>query len=235
VHSATLLSVEELSISFRDASDHAPREILSCVNFRLEEDQILALVGASGSGKSLTSLAIGQLLPPRAIVSGKIFFEGVDLLQLPKKQMCQLRGSKIAYVFQEPMACFNPILRIGNQAAECMCIKNKHLSRREAHSHILNWFERVNLSDGERIFRSYPHELSGGMLQRVMLVMALCNGPRLLIADEPTSALDGRSQNAVIELIRSMRWNLHFSILFITHDENLARNFADSVFHIKMS
>jgi ABC-type glutathione transport system ATPase component len=226
---AALLAVEGLAIAFPHPSSRGWREVLSAVDFRIFPGQIVALTGASGSGKSLTALAIGRLLPAAARLSGKIVFEGEEIQNIGEKDFCRLRGRKISYVFQEPMACFNPSMSIGKQVRESLAIHCKDLAKSELRQHVLDWFFRLQIPDPMRAYGSYAHELSGGMLQRAMLAMALCNGPRLLIADEPTSALDGRSCRIAVEQLLLLRELLGFAVLFISHDIALAERIGDQL------
>ncbi|MDR2668107.1 MAG: ABC transporter ATP-binding protein [Puniceicoccales bacterium] len=218
-----LLSVENLSLSLHGV------EILSSINFHIDGGQILALTGPSGSGKSLTALSIAMLHPPDAILRGRIIFDGREMQKLSEKELCSLRGVDISYVFQEPMACFNPSITIGRQVLECMSIHGRCLSKREMRSGVLYWFRELQIPDHERVYCSYPHELSGGMLQRAMLAMALINGPKLLIADEATSALDEKSCHVAICQLLQLQRRLGFAVLFITHDLPLAENIADRI------
>ncbi|MDR3316861.1 MAG: ABC transporter ATP-binding protein [Puniceicoccales bacterium] len=213
-----LLSIENLRISFPNKTSGAMEVAVDGVNLQLKAGKILALVGPSGAGKSLTALAIGQLLPSGAKVDGTVLFEGRDVSYMDEGSLCRLRRKKLAYVFQSPMACFNPIMRVGKQLTECLQLADSGRSKKNLRSDAIRWLEQFNLSDPRRVFNGYPHELSGGMLQRVMLAMALCRSPKLLVADEPTAALDGHSREIVLELIRSLQAKMHFAILFITHD-----------------
>jgi ABC-type glutathione transport system ATPase component len=225
--SPTLLTVEGLSVSFHQRGNFF--DVLSNVHFSISFGRTLALTGTSGSGKSTLALAIGRLLPPEARLCGKITFCGKEIQNLKKSELYRLRGREIAYVFQEPMACFNPSLTVGAQLLECILLHQKNLRKFQARQVALDWLEKLQLPDPIRSYRSYPNELSGGMLQRVMLAMALCNGPKLLIADEPTSALDGKSCRAAVEQLLRLRSEFSFSMLFITHDIPLAEYFADEI------
>ncbi|MDR3117176.1 MAG: ABC transporter ATP-binding protein [Puniceicoccales bacterium] len=220
-----LLQLRSVTISFPRPGGWAAavRE----VDLTLDAGRTLSLIGASGSGKTLTALAIGRLLPDGARLEGKISFAGQDLAD--GKALRRLRGAQIAYVFQEPMACLNPRLRAGDQIGECLRLHRPELSRGEIRDRVLHWLERLHLPDPRRVLHSYPHMLSGGMLQRVMIAMALCTGPRLLIADEPTSALDGRAQRLLLDLLMELQGQLSFSLLFISHNLRIAKLFNQSV------
>ncbi|MDR0339947.1 MAG: ABC transporter ATP-binding protein [Puniceicoccales bacterium] len=224
-----LLTVEDLSISFWDSRSGNFADVLKSVHFHIPMSRTLALTGASGSGKSTTALSIGRLLPPKTKLNGRIIFEEKEIQNLSESELRHIRGRKITYVFQEPMACFNPSMAVGNQIAECILLHQKNLKRKAARHCTLDWLEKLQLPDPLRVFQSYPNELSGGMLQRAMLAMALCNGPKLLIADEPTSALDEKSCRTVIEQIQRLQAELSFAMLFITHDMPLAEYLADEI------
>jgi ABC-type dipeptide/oligopeptide/nickel transport system ATPase component len=181
------LEIRNLSVHFptRQGSVPAVRD----ASFSINSGEVLGLVGESGSGKSVTALAVMRLLPPAAEISGEILLEGQDLLKLPAEPMRQLRGSRVAMIFQEPMTALNPVMRIGDQIAEAALV-HANISQGDAYQQAIAALREVALPDAERRARDYPHQLSGGMRQRVMIAMALVNRPRLLIADEPTTALD---------------------------------------------
>jgi len=211
--SASLLAVRDLSFSI------APGEVLG-------------LVGESGSGKSLTSLAIMRLLPPQARVSGEIVFmengNGRDLAQLDDESMRQLRGSRIAMIFQEPMTALNPVMRVGEQIAEAT-LAHQPISRREARQRAIDAMNDVAIPDATRRARDYPHQLSGGMRQRIMIAMAIVNRPQLLIADEPTTALDVTIQAQILALLAELRAKFGLAMLFISHDFAVVSQVADRV------
>ncbi|MGB0788324.1 MAG: ABC transporter ATP-binding protein, partial [Marinirhabdus sp.] len=197
--------------------------------FKTEANQIVALVGESGSGKSVTSLSILGLLPPKtATVTGQILFESKDLIPLPAKKMRTLRGSKIAMIFQEPMSALNPSLRCGFQVAEVM-MHHLNATAKKAHAETLRLFEKVKLPRPTSIYNSYPHQLSGGQMQRVMIAMAIACKPELLIADEPTTALDVTVQKEILLLLQQLQNETGMSILFISHDLALVSQIADRV------
>ena len=194
--------------------------------------EVLGLVGESGSGKSLTSLAIMRLLPPQARVSGEILFAengvGRSLSQLPDDSMRQFRGSRIAMVFQEPMTALNPVMRVGDQIAEAFLAHNP-VSKREARERAVAAMNEVAIPEAERRARDYPHQLSGGMRQRVMIAMAIVNRPQLLIADEPTTALDVTIQAQILDLLAGLRAKFGLAMLFISHDLAVVSHVADRV------
>jgi len=198
----------------------------------IKQGEVLGLVGESGSGKSLTALALMRLLPPPASASGNIFFtnqSGVeDLLQLPDEQMRQLRGSHIAMIFQEPMTALNPVMRVGDQVAEAVLV-HQQVSRREAWDRVVAALQDVGIRDASIRARDYPHQLSGGMRQRVMIAMAIVNRPKLLIADEPTTALDVTVQAQILELLAELGSKFGLTMLFISHDLAVVSQIANRV------
>ena len=177
----------------------------------------LGIAGESGSGKSTLALAIPRLLPASAEIDGTISFSGTALTSLGPTDIQRIRGAQIGMIFQEPMSALNPLMRCGEQIAETLQLHLK-CSPAEARKQTLNWFERVQLSDTDRIYNAYPHELSGGQQQRVLIAMALCCNPKLLIADEPTTALDVTVQKSVLDLLKSLQAELGLTMLFISHD-----------------
>ena len=188
-------------------------------------------MGESGSGKSLTSLAIMRLLPPQASVEGEIHFstgKDIDLLSVPGDQMRGLRGSHISMIFQEPMTALNPVMRVGDQIAEAARAHQK-ISRSEAWDRAVAAMEAVVIRDAPKRVRDYPHQLSGGMRQRVMIAMAMVNRPQLLIADEPTTALDVTVQAQILELLADLRQKFGLTMLFISHDLAVVSQIADRV------
>lgn len=194
----------------------------------MEKGETYALVGESGCGKSATALSILRLVEPGRIAGGRIIFEGADLLTLTEKEMRKVRGGRIGLVFQEAAAALNPVMRIGAQVTEALRI-HKKLGRREAKGEAVRLLRLVALSDPERQARAYPHELSGGMKQRVMLAIALSCSPSLLIADEPTTALDVTIQAQILALLRRLRQGLDLTVLLITHDLGVVAENADRV------
>ena len=194
--------------------------------------EVLGLVGESGSGKSITSLAIMRLLPPQARVSGEILFseDGVarNLITLDDDTMRRLRGSRIAMIFQEPMTALNPVMRVGDQIAEAVAAHNA-LSKKEAWQRAVDAMNDVAIPDAARRARDYPHQLSGGMRQRIMIAMAIVNRPQLLIADEPTTALDVTIQAQILDLLAELRTKFGLAMLFISHDLAVVSQIADRV------
>jgi peptide/nickel transport system ATP-binding protein len=222
-----LLSIRHLCTEF--ATDEGRLRAVDDVSFDLAPGGALGLVGESGCGKSVTSLSILRLIQsPGRIASGEIRFEGSDLLGLSEREMRKVRGARIGMIFQEPMSSLNPVYTVGDQIAEVL-ILHRALSRRAAWERAVDLLTQVGIpSPGERA-GAYPHQLSGGMRQRVMIAMALACEPRLLIADEPTTALDVTIQAQIIELLRDLRARLNMAVLLITHDLGLVAEFAEDV------
>jgi oligopeptide/dipeptide ABC transporter ATP-binding protein len=205
------------------------------LTFSIAAGEVLGLVGESGSGKSITSLAIMRLLPPQARVSGEILFaearDGAahrDLAALSDDSMRQLRGSRIAMIFQEPMTALNPVMRVGEQVAEAV-LAHHSISKSEAWQRAVDAMNDVAIPEPDRRARDYPHQLSGGMRQRVMIAMAIANRPQLLIADEPTTALDVTIQAQILELLAELRSKFGLAMLFISHDLAVVSQVADRV------
>lgn len=220
---APLLKISSLSVAIED------REVLSQVDLTLLGGEILALVGQSGAGKTLTALAILGLLPPKAVVlSGKIEFQGRDLLLLRKDELRRERGCEIALVFQDPRTALNPVMRIDEQLAEGMRYRLQY-SKQESLRESIRALTAVGIQDPERCLRSYPHQLSGGMRQRILLATALTCRPRLLICDEITSSVDCILQSQLLALLDRLRREHKTSILLITHNLWSARQIADRV------
>lgn len=195
-------------------------------SFFIREGEFFGLVGETGCGKSVTALSVMRLVdPPGRIVGGEVFLDGVDLLRLSEEEMQRIRGSKIAMIFQDPMASLNPLMRIGDQIAEVLRKGGKNADREK----IMRMLELVRMPSPERVFNSYPFELSGGMRQRAMIAMMLAPNPRLLIADEPTTALDVTTQAQIIRLLRNMRDSLNLSVWLITHDLGIVAQTCDRV------
>jgi len=227
-----LLQVQDLSIAFGHGENS--NLVVSGVSFDLYAGETLAMVGESGSGKSLTAHAILQLLPyPLANhPSGKILFEGKDLLQLPEKKMRGIRGNRISMIFQEPMNALNPLHTVEKQVGEIIC-QHRGIRKAEARPLVIELLSKVLIPEPERRLSAYPHELSGGQRQRVMIAMALANEPDVLIADEPTTALDVTVQKEILELLRSLQQQRKLAMLFITHDLGIVRQVANRVVVLK--
>jgi oligopeptide transport system ATP-binding protein len=199
------------------------------VSFNIERGSTLALVGESGSGKSVTSLSIMRLVPPPGrITAGEIMFNGRDLLRLSEEDVRRLRGREIAMIFQDPMTSLNPVYTVGDQIAEAIEL-HERVSKKRAWAGAVEMMTRVRIPDAERRASDYPHQLSGGMRQRVMIAMALSCKPKLLIADEPTTALDVTIQAEILELLRILRDDFDLAMLLITHDLGVVAETADRV------
>ncbi|SDZ50147.1 peptide/nickel transport system ATP-binding protein [Jannaschia faecimaris] len=223
-----VLSVRDLDISVRQQG--GVKRLVTGLTFDLRRGETLAIAGESGSGKSLTSLAIMGLLPPPAVhvSGGSITFDGADLTQLTEHKLQALRGSRIAMIFQEPMTALNPVMRIGDQLIEALRA-HESLSRAAARDRALEALRAVRLTEPERRLRQYPHELSGGMRQRVVIAMAIALRPDVLIADEPTTALDVTVQREVLDLLRDLSRDMGTALILITHDMGVVAEMADRV------
>jgi peptide/nickel transport system ATP-binding protein len=223
-----MLNVKHLTIAFKNDNEFIP--VVDKVSFSLNKNEILGVVGESGSGKSVSTLAITGLLPKNIskVTSGDIVFEGKSLLEYSKAQMTALRGKEIAMIFQEPMSALNPSMTCGEQVLEIL-IQHKDLTTAEAKAETLQLFEKVKLPRPTDIFKSYPHQISGGQMQRVMIAMAISCKPKLLIADEPTTALDVTVQKEIIQLLKSIQQETKMSIIFISHDLALVSEMAQRV------
>jgi oligopeptide/dipeptide ABC transporter ATP-binding protein len=222
-----LLDVRDLETRFhvRDGYVYA----VNGVSFRLEEGEVLGVVGESGCGKSVTMLSLLRLLPPAARVEkGQALFKGQDLLQMSTRELRKVRGAQIGMVFQDPMTSLNPVVRIGVQMAEPL-IYHRGMSKAEALERCAQLLDLVGVSDGRSRLRDYPHQLSGGMRQRVMIAMALSCQPNVLIADEPTTALDVTIQAQIVELVKELREEVAAAIIWITHDLSVVAGLADRV------
>ncbi len=247
---APLLDVHDLTIEFPQSragravssspvsskpapSKTAPVAAVRGLSFSIAAGEVLGLVGESGSGKSITSLALMGLLPPAASVSGDIVFQSGDeppsrLTQLPPHKLRELRGSRIAMIFQEPMTALNPVMRVGEQIAEAVRAHHR-VSKAEAWKRAVEGMRDVAISEPEQRAKSFPHQLSGGMRQRVMIAMAIVNRPQLLIADEPTTALDVTIQQQILDLLKDLRQKFGLAMLFISHDLAVVSHVADRV------
>ena len=221
-----LLEVRELSVRFEtdDGTVHA----VDRMSLTLEPRQVLGIVGESGCGKSVTALSILGLLPKTATVSGSINFDGTELLGASKSHLRKVRGRQISFVFQEPMTSLNPVFRIGRQIDEVVQ-EHMDVSKRGARARTLELLDLVHIPDPSRRVDEYPHQLSGGMRQRVMIAMALACDPKILIADEPTTALDVTIQAGILDLLREVRERLGTAIVLITHNLGVVADLADRV------
>ena len=225
---SALLEVRDLRTHFR--TDEGEFAAVDGVSFALDAGRTLGLVGESGCGKSVTSLSIMGLVPqpPGRIAGGQILYEGEDVLRMPASELRELRGNRISMIFQEPMTSLNPAFTVGEQIAEAI-LRHRKVSRAEAAEQTLAMLRRVRIPSPEQRYRDYPHRLSGGMRQRVMIAMALALSPRLLIADEPTTALDVTIQAQILELMRALREETGTAIILITHDLGVIAEVADEV------
>src|SRR5690349_5901099 len=223
-----LLNVQGLSVRF----DGAPKDVnvVDDVSFSVRKGKTLCLAGASACGKRVTSLALMGLLPtpPARIVAGRALFDGQDLLALSERERADIRGDRMAMIFQEPMTSLNPAFTIGDQIAEGI-VRHRKVSKAEAWERALDMLKKVRIPAPEKRLRAYPHEMSGGMRQRVMIAMALANDPQLLIADEPTTALDVTIQAQILMLIRRLQEETGTAMILITHDLGVVAEVADEV------
>jgi oligopeptide/dipeptide ABC transporter ATP-binding protein len=222
-----LLEVEGLSTVLD--TEAGPVTVVDRLDFSLRSGETLAIVGESGSGKSMTALSLMRLLPERVarIAGGHVLFEGRDLVALTEAEMRRIRGAEIAMIFQEPMTSLNPVLRIGRQIIEVLEVHRPDLDRRARHAHAAALLARVRIADPERMLDEYPHQLSGGMRQRVMIAMALACDPKILIADEATTALDATVQAQILDLLAELKSSLGLAILLITHNLGIVAENAE--------
>jgi len=223
-----LLDVINLKTYF--FTDRGVAQAVDDVSFRLDPAQTLAIVGESGCGKSVTALSVMGLIPqpPGRIVEGRILFDGKDLVDLPESQMRRIRGNRISMIFQEPMTSLNPVFRVGDQITEVLQLHQK-LDRKAALDKTMDLLQQVGIPSPESRVGDYPHQMSGGMRQRVMIAMALACDPRLIIADEPTTALDVTIQAQILELMRNLSESTGAAILLITHDLGVVAETAERV------
>lgn len=222
-----LLDVRGLTLEFRTEAGTA--HVLDRVTFDIAPGEVFGLVGETGCGKTVTALSILRLLPPAARVrSGEIRFEGEDLLAKPAAEMDRIRGAKVAMVFQDPATSLNPVFQVGDQVARVI-MTHERVERHAAEARAVDLFRRVGLADPEDLLRRYPHELSGGMQQRVMISMALSCHPRLLIADEPTTAVDVTLQAQILHLLLELKRDFGLGVLLITHNLGIVAETCDRV------
>ena len=224
----SLLEVKDLKTYFY--TDAGVAKSVDGVTFSVERGKVLGIVGESGCGKSVTSLSIMRLVDPTTgrYEGGSILFDGQDILKLPEKEMQKLRGNKISMIFQEPMTSLNPVFTIGYQIEESLML-HKGMDKKAARARAIELLEMVGIPEAAKRVDEYPHQLSGGMRQRVMIAMALAGDPELLIADEPTTALDVTIQAQIHDLLKELQEKLHMSIIFITHDLGVIAEMADEV------
>lgn len=226
-----LLEVKDLNIEFHDHL--IPETVVYDFDLKLKAGEIVGLVGESGSGKSMSALAIAGLLSRRDMhKKGQILFDGLDLLTCERSKLRKIQGNEISMIFQEPMTSLNPVKRIGWQIEESLRIHTE-LNKEERYQKAIEMMKEVELPDPERLYRQYPHELSGGMRQRVMIAAAMICNPRILIADEPTTALDVTIQAQIVELLKRMNREKQTSILFISHDLSLVKQLCERVLVMK--
>ena len=237
-----MLKVENLSIHFEDRSER--EEVVKNVSFAVENGDILGIVGESGSGRTMTALTIAGLLKKHAVLDGgRVWLDDTDLLGLSEKEMRRVQGNEISMVFQEPMTALNPTMRIGKQVEEALLLHSRRsrrdrggrlrMERREQRELALRALEEVELEHPEQLYKKYPHELSGGMRQRVMIAAAIVCRPKLLIADEPTTALDVRTQESILQLLKKLNRKYGMSILFISHNLRVVNTLCRRVLVMK--
>ena len=220
-----MLEIKDLRVRFHDADHDAVRGI----SLTVADGEIMGLVGESGSGKTVTAMVVSGLLPrKRADVTGQVLLDGKDLLALDGAAMRKRQGCAISVVFQEPMSAMNPVMRIGPQVEEALRVHTK-LKAEERKERALQALRDVDLADAEAIYEKYPHQMSGGMLQRAMIAAAIISRPKLLLADEPTTALDVTIQAQILELLRRLNREMGMSFLFITHNPNVVRKLCTRV------
>ena len=228
VHLAPLLEVKNLKTYF-----YAPGKVVPAVDgvsFHVDKGEVLCIVGESGCGKSVTSLSVMRLVPtpPGRFVEGEILFEGEDLLKKTEKEMCSIRGNAISMIYQEPMTSLNPVFTIGMQIVEAIRI-HQGLNRKDAEEKAVKMLRLVGIADPASRLKEYPHQLSGGMRQRVMIAMGLCCEPKLLIADEPTTALDVTIQAQILNLLKELQKDMGLTYIFIAHGLNVVKHISDRV------
>ena len=222
-----VLSVKDLKTYFHTATGIA--KAVDGVSFTLDAGKTMGIVGESGSGKSVTASSIMRLLPQNGkIMGGEIDFDGVDMMKLSKKQLVALHGNEIAMIFQDPMTSLDPVFKVGNQMVEMICA-HQNVSKEAARAMAIEALGRVGIPNPEKRMDAYPYELSGGMCQRVIIAMAICSHPKIIIADEPTTALDVTVQARVLELLRELQRNLNTGILLITHNLGVVWEMCDDV------
>ena len=222
-----LLDVKNLRIVFESRSGQ--NEAVKGIDFSLNAGETLAVVGESGSGKSVTALSLSKLLPgpPACQVTGEVTLEGRDVLALPEKELLAVRGKEIAYIFQEPSTSLNPFFSVGYQIAEAIKLHRPEV--KDVKAEVINALDKVGIRMPEKRYKDYPHQLSGGMQQRVMIAMGLSCHPKVLVADEPTTALDVTIQAQIMDLMQSLKEEHNMSIILITHNFGIVDGFADKL------
>jgi oligopeptide/dipeptide ABC transporter ATP-binding protein len=226
-NNSKILEVKNLKTHF--FTEAGSVKAVDSVDLVVKRGEVLGLVGESGCGKSVTSLSIMRLVgQPGRIVAGEIFFDNEDLLKLPEKQMVKIRGNRISMIFQQPQSSLNPVFRVGDQLSEAISL-HQDVSKEEAQERSIELLRMVGIPEPKSRARAYPHELSGGMAQRVMIAMALACVPELLIADEPTTALDVTIQAQILDLMRNLRTKMDTAIILITHDLGVVAEMCDRV------
>ncbi|MGN1003821.1 MAG: ABC transporter ATP-binding protein [Oscillospiraceae bacterium] len=224
---ADILKVQDLRVHFCDAAPD--RFAVDGLSFSMEEGEIVGLVGESGSGKTVTAMSISGLLPKGKVqTGGSITLDGSEIFQCSEKELLDILGEELGVVFQEPMTSMNPVMRIGPQVEECLRIHTK-LSKAERKARALEAMDWAELNDPETVYRKYPHELSGGMLQRVMIAAAIISRPKLLLADEPTTALDVTIQAEILELLKRLNREHGMAVLLISHNLHVVRKLCTRV------
>lgn len=224
-----VLSVKQLETEFM--TDNGPVKILHGVSFDVKKGRTLGLVGESGCGKSVTAMSIMGLLPKPygRVIGGEILYRGTDLVKLPPKEMYSMRGDRISIIFQDPMTALNPVHTVGKQLMEVLALHRPELNRTALRKHALEMLEKVRIPMADKRLDEYPHNLSGGMRQRVMIAMALACKPEVLICDEPTTALDVTVQASILELIQDLQQETGMAVIFITHDLGVVAEVCDEV------
>ena len=223
-----LLKVKDLKVSFFTPAGEV--KAVDGISYSLGYNEVMGVVGESGSGKSVEAYSIiGLLQNPGKVIGGSIEFEGEDLLSYTPEQMRQFRGNKVSMIFQNPMTCLNPVYTIGNQLTEALTCHDRTISKEEARRKAIEMLELVGINNAEKRMNQYPHEFSGGMLQRALIAMALVCNPKLLIADEPTTALDPTIQAQIIQLLKQIREKMNMGIMYITHDLSVVAQICDRV------
>ena len=226
-----MLQVDRLSIHFADREE--VQEVVRGISFSVQDGEIVGIVGDSGSGKTMTALTIAGLFKEHAVLdAGTIRLDGTDLLKLTEREMRQVQGNRIGMIFQEPMTALNPTMKIGRQVEEALRL-HTDLDSRARKAAVIRALEEVELDEAEKLLSKYPHELSGGMRQRVMIAAAMICRPSLLIADEPTTALDAATQESILKLLKKLNDKYGMSILFISHNLRVVKELCTRVFVMK--